>query len=91
MDLGLDRVFWYEFDPASGALANGTGGVDGANFAWSGGVLASDGAICKKRTFLDLIALAAALTRNASPFQTESRTTSAQFSSSTRSQKLPPR
>ena len=37
MDLGLDRVFWYDFDPSVGLLVNGTGGGDGGslNYAWT--------------------------------------------------------
>mmetsp|Transcript_13476 Transcript_13476/g.16048 ORF Transcript_13476/g.16048 Transcript_13476/m.16048 type:complete len:440 (-) Transcript_13476:47-1366(-) len=31
MDLGLDRIFWYSFDPSSGQLTNGTGGGDSGN------------------------------------------------------------
>jgi 6-phosphogluconolactonase len=35
-DLGLDRVFWYDFDPATGLLVNGTANAaTGANFVWT--------------------------------------------------------
>jgi 6-phosphogluconolactonase len=42
MDLGLDRIFWYDFDPTTGLLVNGTGGSSSAgddgsstNYAWA--------------------------------------------------------